>query len=131
LAAIAKMPTSSVGGTKNIPKEIDVVLPETPKDPGTNNPEEVPVVIVDEPTPPPSTNNPLAGLGGSTGGFGFSLPKYLQETIPQAPVTVIVNNNGATIMPDELVKTISEAVVTANSNGYNTYKPGALDPAYL
>jgi len=130
LAAIAKMPTSSVGGTKNIPKEIEVVI-DTPKDPGTNNPEEVPVVIADEPTPPPSTNNPLAGLGGGAGGFGFSLPKYLQETVPQAPVTVIVNNNGTTLMQDEFVKAVGDAVIVANTNGQNNYRPGAVPPEFL
>lgn len=133
LAKIAKMPGSSVGGTKNIPKDPDVVIltPDDPKKPGTNNQEPVPVIVEPDPTPPPSTNNPFAGLGGGTNGFGFSVPQYVKDQLPQAPVTVIVNNNGATIMPDELVKTISEAVITANSNGYNTYKPGALDPAYL
>jgi len=129
LAAIAKMPTSSVGGTAkiNIPKTgegaIEIITPVPP-----TNKEPIPVVV--EPNPePPATNNPFAGLGGNTGGFGFSLPSYLQNTIPQsqpAPVTVIVNNNGTTIMQDEFVKVVNEAVVTANTNGQNNYRPGAV-----
>lgn len=131
LAAIAGMPKSSVGGTKNVPKDVEIVLPEDPKDPGTNNPKAVPVIVEPDPTPPPPTNNPLAGLGGSTGGFGFSLPQYIKEQLPQQPATVIVNNNGTTIMDDEFVTKVAEALNVANSNGYNTYKPGALDPAFI
>lgn len=128
LAKIAKMPGSSVGGTKNVPKDPDVVIvtPNDPKKPGTNNQEPVPVIVEPDPTPPPSTNNPLAGLGGSTGGFGFSLPQYIKEQLPQQPVTVIVNNNGATIMPDELVKSVADALTVAQSNGYGTNRPGAV-----
>lgn len=88
LAAIAGMPKSSVGGTKNVPKDVEIVLPEDPKDPGTNNPKAVPVIVEPDPTPPPPTNNPFAGLGGSSGGFGFSLPPYLRETVPQAPANL-------------------------------------------
>jgi hypothetical protein len=134
LAAIAKMPTSSVGGTANIniPKtgegaiEIITTVPPT-----TNNPDSIPVIVADPIPEPPATNNPFAGLGGNTGGFGFSLPSYLQNTIPQsqpAPVTVIVNNNGTTIMQEEFVKVVNEAVVTANTNGQNNYRPGAVLP---
>jgi hypothetical protein len=132
LAAIAKMPTSSVGGTAkiNIPKTgegaIEIITPVPPK---TNNPDPIPVIVADPIPEPPATNNPFAGLGGNTGGFGFSVPSYLQNTIPQsqpAPVTVIVNNNGTTIMQDEFVKVVNEAVVTANTNGQNNYRPGAV-----
>lgn len=132
LAAISKMPTSSVGGTAkvNIPKTgegaIEIITPVPPK---TNNPDPIPVIVADPIPEPPATNNPFAGLGGNTGGFGFSLPSYLQNTIPQsqpAPVTVIVNNNGTTIMQDEFVKVVNEAVVTANTNGQNNYRPGAV-----
>ena len=131
LAKIAGMPGSSVGGKKNVPEDSVEIVIDTPKQPGTNNPEEVPVVIVDEPTPPPSTNNPLAGLGGSTGGFGFSLPQYIKEQLPQQPVTVIVNNNGATIMPDELVKSVADALTVAQSNGYGTNRPGAVPAEFI
>jgi len=128
LGKIAGMPGSSVGGKKNVPEDSLEVVLDTPKDPGTNNPQEVPVVIVDEPTPPPATNNSFAGLGGNAGGFGFSLPSYLQNTIPQAPVTVVVNNNGTTLLQDEFVKVVADALVVANTNGSNTYRPGAVPP---
>jgi hypothetical protein len=133
LAAIAKMPTSSVGGTAkiNIPKTgegaIEII---TPVPPTTNNPDPIPVIVADPIPEPPATNNPFAGLGGNTGGFGFSLPSYLQNTIPQsqpAPVTVIVNNNGTTIMQEEFVKAVGDALVVANTNGTNTYRPGAVN----
>jgi hypothetical protein len=130
LGKISGMPVSSVGGTKNVPKEpVEIIDPKDPKqDPPPTNKEPVPVIVVPDPTPPPATNNnnPFGGLGGSTGGFGFSLPDYLKNTIPQQPVTVIVNNNGTTIMQDEFVKVVNEAVVTANTNGQNNYRPGAV-----
>ena len=133
LAILAKMPTSSVGGTaaKNLPPEEKIiVVPDKPKVPDTNNPEPTPVVIENLPPEPPSTNNAFAGLGGGT--FGFSLPSYLQGTVTQtqpAPVTIIVNNNGTTIMQDEFVKVVNEAVVTANTNGLNNNRPGAVLPS--
>jgi len=99
-----------------------VVIPPTNKEP-------IPVVI--EPSPTPATNNPFGGLGGNTGGFGFSLPSYLQNTIPQnqpAPVTVNVTNNGSVIMQDEFVAAVNDAVVIANTNGSNLYRPGAVLP---
>lgn len=93
--------------------------------PSTNN-EPIPVVV-QEPPAAPSTNNPFAGLGGSTGGFGFSLPSYLQSTIPQAapaPVTVIVNNNGTTLMQEEFVVAVADALVVANTQGRVVTRPG-------
>ena len=122
---------SSLGGLKNVPKEpIDIIVPPDgkKKEPVvTNNPP--PEVIVKElPPQPPTTNNPFGGLGGSTGGFGFSVPEYVKNQFPQQPVTVIVNNNGTTIMQDEFVKVVNEAVVTANTNGQNNYRPGAVLP---
>lgn len=93
--------------------------------PPTNN-EPIPVVV-QEPPAAPSTNNPFAGLGGSTGGFGFSLPSYLQSTIPQAapaPVTVIVNNNGTTLMQEEFVVAVADALVVANTQGRVVTRPG-------
>jgi hypothetical protein len=91
------------------------------------NKEPIPVVV--EPSPTPATNNPFGGLGGNTGGFGFSLPSYLQSTIPQSqPAPVTVNVTGSVIMQDELVKVVNDAVVAANTNGYNNYRPGAVLP---
>jgi hypothetical protein len=91
--------------------------------PPTNN-EPIPVVV--EPLPAPSTNNPFAGLGGST--FGFSLPSYLQSGMstvaPQPPVTVIVNNNGTTLMQEEFVVAVADALVVANTQGRVVTRPG-------
>jgi hypothetical protein len=132
LGKISGMPGSSVGGKKNVPDEpIDIIVPPDgkKKEPVvTNNPP--PEVIVKElPPEPPATNNqnPFAGLGGSTGGFGFSLPNYLKDTIPQTPVTVNVNVEGSLLTQDSMVKVVADALTVANTNGYNTYRPGAVD----
>jgi hypothetical protein len=126
---------SSLGGLKNVPKEpsdVVILVPADPKKPETNNPDPVPVEVVSTPTPtatPPATNNnnPFAGLGGSTGGgFGFSLPTFLQNTIPQSPVTVNVNVEGSLLTQDSMVKVVADALVIANTNGNNTYRPGAV-----
>jgi hypothetical protein len=132
LALIAKMPTSSVGGTKNIPvdpKDPEIVLPKTPET-KKKDPDPIPVVVIPDPTPPPATNNPFAGLGGGSNGagFGFSLPGYLQNTIPQTPITVSVNVEGSVISENELVKVVNAAVVTASTNGLNNNRPGAILP---
>jgi hypothetical protein len=129
LAKISGMPVSSVGGTKNIPKEpVEIIVPKDPEKKETvvtNNPP--PEVIVKElPPEPPTTNNPFGGLGGSTGGFGFSLPKYLQDQMPQQPVTVNVNVEGSILTQDTMVKVVADALVVANTNGNNTRRPGAL-----
>lgn len=127
LAAIAGIPGSSVGGKKNVPADSVEVVVQTPTQPGTQTPVEVPVVVEELPPPPPSTNIPSTGIGA--GGFGFSLPGYLQGTIPQAPVTIVVNNNGSVIMQDEFVAAVNDALVTSNTNGYNNYRPGAILPS--
>jgi len=112
---LALEPEDLVPKTKVIPEE-------KKKDTQTNN-EPIPVVV--EPSPTPSTNNPFGGLGGGT--FGFSLPSYLQNTIPQtqpAPVTVIVNNNGTTLMQEEFVVAVADALVIADTQGRVVTRPG-------
>ena len=127
LALIAKMPTSSVGGTAkvNLPKTGEGSVEVTVEPPPGEKKPELPKIedLVQLPPDLPSTNNPsFSGLGG----FGFSLPSYLQSTIPQtAPVTVNVNVEGTVVTQDEFVKVVNDAVVTANTNGYNNYRPGA------
>jgi hypothetical protein len=78
-------------------------------------------------TPTPVNTNPFAFLGGMSDLYGFSLPSYLQSSIPQAP-TIIVNNNGTTIMQDEFVKAVGDAVIVANTNGTNRFAPGSVIP---
>lgn len=93
--------------------------------PPTNTPPAIPVEVI--PTPAPSTNNPFAGLGGGT--FGFSLPSYLQETIPQtatAPVTVNVTVTGSVIAQQDLVQVVNDAVVEANTQGRPVKRPGGV-----
>jgi hypothetical protein len=116
------LPSYLADQTRNSPFQPTPVvdMPSTNKEP-------IPVVV--EPIPTPATNNPFGGLGGNTGGFGFSLPSYLQGPIPQSqPAPVTVNVTGSVIMQDELVKVVNDAVVAANTNGYNNYRPGAVLP---
>lgn len=66
---------------------------------------------------------------GSTGGFGFSLPGYLSSSIPTptaTPVVINVTNTGSVIMQDEFVTAVADALITANTNGNNNYRPGAI-----
>jgi len=107
-----------------------IVAIQTPNSIFQKGADDIPVVVTYPVIiEPPATNNSLAGLGG-TGGFGFSLPDYLKNTIPQsaasAPVTV--NVTGSVIMQDELVKVINDAVIAGNTNGYNNFRPGAILP---
>jgi hypothetical protein len=107
------------------PEDLAPVI-ETPKIPPTNK---VPVPVIVEPTPTvPATNNQFAGLGGMSDLYGFSLPSYLQGTIPQnqAPVTVTVNVEGSVIAQQELVKVVNDAVVTANTQGLSVTRPGGI-----
>jgi len=103
--------------TPNTPTPV-TVTPETNNDP-------IPVVV--EATPVPSTNNPFAGLGGSSY-FPSELPSFLQSGMstvarPSAP-TIIVNNNGTTIMQDEFVNAVADALVIADTQGRVVTRPG-------
>jgi hypothetical protein len=72
----------------------------------------------------PATNfqpSPTASDMWGAGTFGYSLPSFAQP-----PVTVNVTTQGSVILQDELVKVVNDAVVTANTNGYNNYRPGAV-----
>jgi hypothetical protein len=110
------------------PITITPVVPAGVVSPTTTDP--IPVVVTPSPTQIPATNGSMAGLGGNTGGFGWSVPSgmggYLPQTQNTAPVTVIVNNNGTTIMENEFVDAVNKAVVIANTNGANNYRPGAV-----
>ena len=110
---------------RNYDAKVAAVIAATAASAPTNN-EPIPVVVT--PSPTPSTNNPFGGLGGSAGGFGFSLPDYVRKQITPTPtpITVVVNNNGTTIMQDEFVKVVNDAVVIANTNGLNNNRPGAI-----
>ena len=103
-----------------------IVATQTPNSIFQATPDPIPVIV--EPSPVPSTNNSLAGLGGGTGGFGFSLPDYLKNTIPQnqSAVTVNVTNTGSVIMQDDFVAAVNDALVTANTNGLATRRPGGF-----
>ena len=117
----AKQPGGPGAGTQTPGSEFQ------PKDVPPTNKEEVPVIVTELPPPAPTTNNPFAGLGGGT--FGFSLPSYLQETIPQtatAPVTVNVTVTGSVIAQQDLVQVVNDAVVEANTQGRPVKRPGGV-----
>lgn len=118
----AVTPGSKAGAGTQTPTPVVVTTP-------TNN-EPIPVVVETTPTAP-ATNNPFAGLGGMSDLYGFSLPSYLKSTIPQSqppPVTVNVTNTGSVIMQDEFVKAVGDAVIVANTNGTNRFRPGSVIP---
>jgi hypothetical protein len=118
----AVTPGSKAGAGTQTPTPV-VVIPPTNK-----SEDPIPVVVTEpipEPPAAPATNNVFGGLGGGT--FGFSLPSYLQNTIPQtqpAPVTVIVNNNGTTLMQEDFVVAVADALVVANTQGRVVTRPG-------
>lgn len=61
-----------------------------------------------------SMYNPM-GYSSNSAGWGI-----------QSPVSITVQ--GSVIMQDEFVKAVNDALVTGNTNGYNTYRPGAVLP---
>jgi hypothetical protein len=115
-----KQPGGPGAGTQtpNSPFQPTPPTPPTPQEP-------IPVIV--EPTPTaPATNNQFAGLGGMSDLYGFSLPPYLQNTIPQAPVTVNVTVEGTVIAQQDLVKVVNDAVVIANTQGLSVTRPGGV-----
>jgi hypothetical protein len=58
--------------------------------------------------------NPYSAIGGP--GYG----------IPYSPVYINVTNEGSVITQDNFVTAVNEALVLANQNGYNNYRPGAI-----
>lgn len=78
------------------------------------------------------TNDPYAGVGGSTGSssmfnpYGRTPGSSAGVGIPYPSTNVYVTNTGSVIMQDEFVKAVADAVVVANTNGSNNYRPGAV-----
>ena len=102
-----------------------IVATQAPNSLYQPTPDPIPVIV--EPSPVPATNNSLAGLGGM-GTFGFSLPDYLKDTIPQSQsaVTVNVTNTGSVIMQEEFVEAVADALVAANTQGRVVTRPGGI-----
>jgi len=90
----------------------------------TSVPTELPI-MTDPYISMPSEPTYSSGLYGNTGGFGFSLPSYLQNTIPQVTINV---EAGTLVMQDDLVTIINDAVIAANKNGYIQTPNGAILP---
>jgi hypothetical protein len=88
----------------------------------------VPVVVIPSPTPLPATNGSMAGLGGGGAGtgafYGQELPWYMRST--PAPVTVNVTVEGSVLTENDFVDVVNKAVVTADTYGYNQYRPGSV-----
>lgn len=85
-------------------------------------------LAVPSPTPIPATNGSMAGLGGGSGGggpfYGQELPWYMRST--PAPVTVNVTVEGSVLTENDFVDVVNKAVVTADTYGYNQYRPGSV-----
>jgi hypothetical protein len=117
----AKQPGGPGAGTQtpNSPFQPTPPTPLTPQEP-------IPVVVIPDPIPTPTTNNPFGGIGGGT--FGFSVPEYLKSTIPQTqtPVSISVNVEGSVISENDLTTIVNKALVSGNTNGLNTKRPGGL-----
>jgi len=95
------------------------VLANPPVIPPTNN---IPTTTNAEPV----NTNPFAFLGGLSELYGFSMPS--STSVPAPAPTIIVNNNGTTIMQDDFVKAVGDAVIVANTNGTNRFAPGSVIP---
>ena len=115
-------PGSKAGAGTQTPTPV-VVVPKT-----NTPPDPIPVVVIPDPTPTPTptTNNPFGGIGGGT--FGFSVPDYLKSTIPQTqtPVSISVTVEGSVISENDLTTIVNKALVSGNTNGLNTKRPGGL-----
>jgi hypothetical protein len=124
-------------GKNNIPQDIiDLIDPPadlpTPLAPDTNPfgfslpsylADTIPYIPWNTSNEMPATNfAPMPTPSDSYGsGHGFSVPGGV-------PGGVTVNVTGSVIMQDELVKVVNDAVIAANTNGYNNYRPGAILP---
>jgi len=60
--------------------------------------------------------SPYSAVGGP--GYG----------IPYPPSNVYINVEGSMLSSDEYVKAVTQALVEGTTNGYNTYRPGAILP---
>jgi hypothetical protein len=115
-----KQPGGPGAGTQtpNSPFQPTPPTPPTPQEP-------IPVIVEPIPTVP-ATNNGFAGLGGISDLYGFSLPGYLQNTIPQAPVTLNVTVEGSVISQSDMTKIVADALIVADTEGLSTRRPGGL-----
>jgi hypothetical protein len=121
----AKQPGGPGAGTQN-PNSPFQPTPVVVTPPTNNEP--IPVVV--EPSSIPSTNNPFAGLGGSSKPFyGEELPWYMRSSGAASPapeVTVNVTNTGSVIMQDEFVTAVTDAVTIGLGQGLQIKPPGSL-----
>lgn len=62
------------------------------------------------------SGNPYSAVGGA--GYGTPYP----------PSNVYINVEGSMLSSDEYVKAVTQALVEGTTNGYNTYRPGAVLP---
>jgi hypothetical protein len=87
-------------------------------------PVEVPVTTT---APTPTTNMPTPGKGPF---YGEELPWYMRSSTAAAAAapapTINITVEGSVLSQNDLVKVVNDAVVTANTQGLNTRRPGAL-----
>jgi hypothetical protein len=82
---------------------------------------------------PPSGGNSMPPVGTDTGGFGWSLPPYLQSTIPTSNSggnTQVVNiqlpESATVITQSDFIDAVTAAVNEAGSYGYSLVPRGAI-----
>lgn len=106
------------------PDDLLVTAPKTIAAPTPTITDPVPVVVIPSPTPVPATNGSLAGLGGDTSFYGQPLPEYMRSS--PAPVTVNVTVQGSVLTENDLVTVVADALVSADTKGLTTRRPGGL-----
>jgi len=80
----------------------------------------IPAPIV---TPP--TNNFPASMGGISDLYGFSLPSYLQSSIPQTP-SITINIEGNVLDGDDFTEKVNDALLNAERTGMPRTPAGFL-----
>ena len=105
-----------------------IVATQAPNSPYQATSDVISVVVVDPIPELPATNNSLADLGGNTGGFGFSLPSYLKDTIPQGQTATTINIvvEGNVLDGDDFTEKVNDALLNANRTGLSRVPAGFL-----
>lgn len=82
-------------------------------------------IPIPSPTITPPTNNLPASMGGISDLYGFSLPSYLQNSMPQAPsINIVIEGN--VLDGDDFTEKVNDALLNANRQGLPRTAAGFL-----
>lgn len=82
-------------------------------------------IPIPSPTITPPTNNLPASMGGISDLYGFSLPSYLQSSMPQAPsINIVIEGN--VLDGDDFTEKVNDALLNANRQGLPRTAAGFL-----